>query len=157
MSIDISESREHIKNFLYNHGVGVLATADKAGRPHAATIYITHDDQLNFYFVTKKETQKYRNLETTHQAAIAIYDPASQATVQAEGKVEEVTSAEQTERVFYEIWNIALKTSDSGVLPVSKLKAGGYVVYRLSAPSVRLASFNNPDPSDYENMFEIVT
>lgn len=156
MPIDIIESRKHITEFLNSHKVGVLATVDSAGKPHAATIYLTYDLQLNFYFVTKKETQKNRNLKDTGRAAIAVYDADSQTTVQAEGTISEVVDTQLAEGIITEIWSVALQTSQSHIPPTSKLAAGGYIVYRLTASSLRMATFNRPDSADYDSIFETV-
>lgn len=154
MPVDITESREHIAEFLNNHKVGVLATVDSTGKPHAATIYVAFDKQFNFYFVTKKETQKSRNLQETGRAAIAIYDADSQTTVQAEGTVSEVVDPGQVEGIITEVWSVALKTSQSHIPPTSKLAAGGYIVYKLSAPFLRMATFNRSDSVNYGSIFE---
>jgi general stress protein 26 len=151
-----SESRKHLAEFLDKNQVGVLASTSRAGKPHAATIYFTHDQQLNIYFVTKKNTQKSRNLQENHQAAIAIYDASAQMTVQAEGLVMEVTDAKQTEWIFNDIWHIASRTSPNSAPPPSRLSAGAYVVYRLAAPSLRMATFVRQDPLDYDTIFEVI-
>ncbi|HSX07444.1 MAG TPA: pyridoxamine 5'-phosphate oxidase family protein [Candidatus Saccharimonadales bacterium] len=156
MSVDATESRERITDFLKLKGVGVLATVDGSGQPYAATVYVTTDEPLNLYFVTKRDTQKCRNLQANPRAAIAIYDATTQTTVQAEGTVVEVTDARQQEWVFKDIWSRAAQTSPGGVPPITQLIAGGYVVFRLSAPSLRMATFkqvNNGEPAD---IFEVV-
>lgn len=156
MAIDITESREHLSTFLSKNQVGVLATVSATGKPHAATIYFTFDRQLDIYFITKRDTQKSRNLQHTNWAAIAVYDASSQATVQAEGTVAEVTDAKQLEWIFNDIWHIATKISANSAPPQSQLTAGGYIVYRLSAPSLRMATFIRRDPADYDKIFEII-
>jgi general stress protein 26 len=156
MTVDITESSEHIAHFLSNHKVGVLATVDSTGKPHAATVYFTYDREFNIYFVTKKDTQKSRNLQASGRAAVAIYDTGSQTTVQAEGAVSEVTNKQLAEGIITEIWSIALETSKSHIPPTSKMTAGGYVVYRISAPSLRMAAFSRSDPADYDKIFETV-
>jgi general stress protein 26 len=157
MSADTTESRKHIADFLALHRIGVLATSTSEGKPHAATIYFTYDELLNIYFVTKKDTQKSRNLQDNPQAAIAVYDAASQTTVQMDGSVIEVTDPQQTTWMFNDIWRIADQTSGAGgVPPTSRLNAGGYVAYKLSAPSLRMASFIHADPSSSDNVFEVV-
>lgn len=108
MSIDTSESRSRIVDFLNQQGVGVLATADSSGKPHAATVYVTSDEPLNLYFVTKRDTQKCRNLQANPRAAIAVYNAATQTTLQAEGTVVEVTDAQQQEWIFKDIWSLSL-------------------------------------------------
>jgi hypothetical protein len=48
-----------------------------------------------------------------------------------------------------------MNTSESGIPPISKLRAGEYIVYKLIPSSMRMASFIQPDPGSYENIFEI--
>lgn len=155
MVLDIQASREQILGFLENNTVGVLATAGVDGKPHAATVYIVHDSVLNFYFVTKKDTQKARNLAANPYAAIALYDASLQTTVQASGSVTEVKDVEQGNGIFAKIQNIARRTSESGIPPISELSAGGYVTYMLSSPSVRMATFGHTDMSS-DDIFNIV-
>lgn len=157
MGIEINESREHLSDFLSKHGVGVLATSTKEGKPYAATVYLTYDQQFNLYFVTKKDTQKSRNLQTNNQAAIAIYDAATQTTIQAEGAVVEVTDPEQITWVMNDIWRIALSTSPTSAPPQTRLAAGGYIVYKLITPSLRMAKFVQQNPEDYDKIFEVVS
>ncbi len=155
MSIDATESRPRIVEFLAQKGVGVLATADPSGKPHAATVYLTSDQALNLYFVTKRDTQKCRNLQANPRAAIAVYDAASQTTVQAEGTATEVNDTKQQEWIFKDIWSLAAKTSPGGIPPTTQFIAGDYVVFRLSAPSLRMATFVHPGGTEAD-IFELV-
>lgn len=157
MTIDTSPSREDLSNFLREHGAGVLATADASGKPHAATVYFTFDQVLNLYFVTKRGTQKSRNLAANPRAAIAVFDTASQTTVQAEGTVVEVSNAQDVQWVFNDIWRIAFQASPRTAPPVTRLAAGGYVVYKMAAPALRLATFARQNPEDYDSVFEVVS
>ena len=157
MAIDITGSRERLSNFLNKNQVGVLATSDTTGKPHAATVYFTFNKQFDVYFITKRETQKRRNLQTNNLAAIAIYDANQQATVQAEGTVIEVTDAKQMEWIYNDIWHIASKTNPNSAPPPSQLTAGGYIVYKMAAPSLRMATFVHQDPADSDKIFEIVS
>lgn len=156
MPVDIIQSRERILEFLGDHKVGVLATADATGKPHAATVYVTHDQQLNMYFVTKRETQKCRNLTANPRAAIAIYDAATQTTVQVEGNVTEITDQAQSDRVFAEVQRTVMHTSTSGVPPTSKMAAGSYVTYKLESPNARMATFTHTSVNDYQHIFEVI-
>jgi general stress protein 26 len=155
VSITISDSRQYIADFLSEHHTAVLATVDQAGQPHAATIYVTCDRDLTLYFVTKRETQKSRNLQKNVKAAIALHDAATLTTLQAEGTVSEVLDPQQQEWVFNDIWRIAFRAGQNGP-PPSQILAGGYVVYRFVTPTLRLARFNtnNPDSAG-ESVFEV--
>lgn len=160
MSVEINGfngSSEHLTDFLNKHSVGVLATCTPNGKPHAATVYLTYDRQFNIYFLTKKDTQKSRNLQSNNQAAIAIYDAASQTTVQAEGAVIEVTDPDQVAWVMNDIWRIALSISPTSAPPQARLVAGGYIAYKLITPSLRMATFVQQNPEDYDGIFEITS
>jgi len=145
--------RERAYEFINNNHVGVLATADQNGRPHAATIYIVADRLLNFYFVTRKETQKARNLAVNPYASIALFDAMSQTTLQADGVVSMIEDLAEGDRIFAEIQGITRRTSASGVPPVTRMAAGSYGTYKLSTPKVRLASFGDT-VSNKEEVFE---
>lgn len=157
MTVDISDSRERIAEFIDKNPVGVLATVSSTGKAHAAAVYLARDKQLNIYFVTKKETQKSRNLKQNAFAAIAIYDADSQTTVQAEGLTKEVADPRLAESIIKEIWGVALKTSQSHIPPTSRMVAGGYIVFQLSAPSLRMAEFSSQAVDENNNIFETVT
>lgn len=157
MTIAISESRQRLLDFLENNKVGVLATCSSAGMPYAATVYITFDHDLNIYFVTRKETRKNRNLHDNNQAALALYDAASQTTLQAEGNVIEVNDRGKMQWVFNDIWHIATQTSPTNQPPQAQLMgAGDYVVYKLAAPSLRLATYARQDSTNPDQIFSVV-
>lgn len=141
MVLDIDESRQPTLEFLNNNHVGVLATADAKGRPHASTVYLVSDRVLNIYFVTKKETQKARNLAENPHASVALFDAETQVTVQIDGEVQPVEDMDAANRIFIEIQGIARRTSSSGIPPVTELSAGGYITYRLSPSDVQMTTY----------------
>lgn len=155
MVLKITTTREHILEFLKNNHVAVLATADQAGVPHAAVVYVTHDQALNFYFTTKRDTQKGRNLAVNPRVSMTLFDARTQTTIQGDGVVIEVTDADQAARVFNDIQLIARQTSVSGVPPPVELVKGGYVTYRLSLPNIRLIQFGQPDMGVHSGVFDV--
>ncbi|HSX02400.1 MAG TPA: pyridoxamine 5'-phosphate oxidase family protein [Candidatus Saccharimonadia bacterium] len=157
MPISFTESRDHILAFLNEHPVGVLATVSKAGQPHAAAVYVTCDQLLNVFFITKQDTQKNYNLLANAHAALTVYDAYSLTTVQLSGRATEVLDVAQRDSIFNQIWNAALRTSQSGVPPTTRLTAGGYTVYKLSADSARLGTFTQPSVDNYDHIFETIT
>ncbi len=157
MTIGISESRERLLEFLRSNNVGVLATVSSAGMPHAATVYITFDQDLNIYFVTRNGTRKSQNIHANGQAALAIYNAATQTTLQAEGTAIEVSDPSKTQWVFNDIWRIATQTSPDNPPPQTQLTgAGEYKAYKLSAPSLRLATFKGQGSTNPEQIFKVV-
>lgn len=157
MTVDISESRDRLVRFLENNRVGVLATANRSGKPHAAAVYVTFDQDLNMYFVTRKGTRKSHNLQDNGQVAIAIYNASAQTTLQAEGTAVEVTDPQKARWVFNDIWQIATQASPDNPPPQAQLVGGGdYVAYKLSAPSLRLAMYAQQSSARSEDIFATV-
>ncbi len=156
MSITIHESQEKIQEFLQHHTVGVLATANDKAVPHAATVYFVTDDDLNFYFVTKEKTAKYKNLHENPHASLAVFDAKLQTTLQVDGTAKVIEDISQFMELFTKILHISVNTSDSSRPPISKLYAGDYYMFRLKPHQVRLAEYMKPDHGDFGNIFEVI-
>lgn len=157
MSINISEEKPRIAEFLNKNRVGVLATTSSDGYPHAATMYFTVDEDLNIYFVTKEKTTKYRNLTQNPNAAFVVHEPMSQSTVQVSGTVAEVTDIAQLNQVFRNILEVTAGTSESNVPPVSKIVGGDYKCFKLTPKTLRLAEYTKPEHGQFDNMFDTET
>lgn len=155
MPITLSHESEEITKFLNNHHIGVLATADDSAIPHAATVYFAIDIDLNFYFITREGTTKHKNLSANPNASLAVFDPKTQSTVQAQGTIREV-DPNTFEEVFKRILKTTANTSDTVVPPFSRLEAGGHVGYCLTPKSVRLAVYTRPDHNSFDKLFEVV-
>lgn len=155
--IDLHHTREQLLTFLENNHVGVLATASNLGKPHAATVYITFDQDLNIYFVTRKNTRKSQNLQDNSQIALAVYDAPSQTTLQAEGTAIVVTEPQKAQWIVNDIWQIASQTSPNNPPPQTQLiGAGEYIAYKLSAPTLRLATYAQSTSARPEDIFATI-
>ncbi len=155
MPIHIDTTKDRICDFIEDNPVGVLATVDKAGAPHAATVYFVTDSDLNIYFVTKEGTQKHKNLQHNPHAAIAIHHAQSQTTVQAQGKAEVIDDIKEFMDLFHQILDASLRTGESERPPVSKLFAGDYFMYKFTSNELRLAEYTKPDHGDLGSIFEV--
>ncbi len=155
MPLTISEEKPKITKFLTANQIGTLATADSSGQPHAATIYFVIDPDLNLYFITKEKTTKHHDLQQNPKASVAVHEPATQTTVQLNGKAEIIDDPSRVQQTFEHILAIATSTSQSGVPPISRLNAGNYVGYKLVTSTVRMATYTKPEQGDYEDIFEV--
>ncbi len=142
-----SESSQRIYDFLKNNRIGVLASVDPNGNPHAATIYFSVDEEFNILFTTKERTKKHDNLVHNNHAMLVTYEPTSQTTAQVTGVTEIVDNKVQAKQIFIDTLKASRDTSESGNPPISKLQAGGYVAYKLKPVQIRMAIFRRPDPS----------
>lgn len=145
-----SESNQRIYNFLKSSQVGVLATADHEGIPHAAVIYFSIDENFMITFTTKQETKKHSNLQENKNVMLVAYEASSQTTAQVAGVVEDITDTDAAQAAYGMTLRAARETSESGVPPMSKLDAGKYVAYRLVPASIKMAIFVRPDPGGYD-------
>jgi general stress protein 26 len=157
MPVEISSTDSKATNFLLKNHVGVLATSDSSGIPHAATVYFVTDSDMNFLFITKENTEKSRNLQKNPQAAMAIFDAKSQTTLQVRGKVAADEDPQRFMNVFTQILKVSMDLSEGATPPISKLKAGEYRLYRLIPDSIRMAEYTKPEHGDLDDLFEVVS
>lgn len=151
------ESADLIHDFLTARRSGVLATADSASNPHAATVYFSVDDNFCLTFATKTETQKYKNMEENKQVAFVCTDEAEQATVQIDGRVEKVTDPEQHQAALNRMYRFSETLSDTTLPPIEKLFNGDYVTLKIVPQVIKMGIFKRPDSESNEDMYEIIS
>lgn len=139
------ETLSIVNNFLQTHHSGVLATSDSAANPHAAVIYVTFNDDYTFTFVTKTETQKYKNIEENKSVALAIYDEKEQTSVQVTGRMEVVEDKDESYKILNKSFTYSAELSHREFPPPEKLFAGDYVALCLKPQVVKMAVFARPD------------
>jgi general stress protein 26 len=149
------EAMDDINNFLQSHHSGTLATADAAANPHAAVIYVTFNEDYTFSFITKSETQKYKNIEENKNVALAIYDEQEQASVQVVGYVEVIDDKDGMQTVMNKSYKYSAEVSGRELPPLEKLFAGEYVALRLVPQAIKMAVFARPE-SGVDELFETV-
>jgi general stress protein 26 len=152
MAISGTKSKAEIYSFLTPLAIAVLSTSTKDGIPHAAIIYFLPDEELNFYFLTKSDTKKSKNLERNNRAALTIVDPKSPRTIQATGEVSEIEEPEMYTKIMEKIAEENAKgNSFYWPPPLSKLDSeGDLILYRFQPDWLRYADFTE---STSENVF----
>ena len=76
--------------FLQSNTMAAVSTASRGGQPELAFVYYITDEDLNFFFITRRDSQKFRNLSENWRLAAAVVDEDEMKTVQMAGTVEEV-------------------------------------------------------------------
>ncbi len=145
-----SESNQRIYDFLKMHPVGVLATVDPNGNPNATVIYYSVDEYFKAIFITKRDTKKNDNLQHNNHLQLVAYDASSQTTAQITGIAIDITDTSEADEAFNATLKAAVRTSEAGVPPISKLYAGQYVAYHIEPKQIRMAVFARPDPGGYD-------
>lgn len=149
------EQRHKIYEFLKQHPVGVLATVDPDGNPHASTIFFSADDQLNITFTTKRGTEKHANINNHNTVMLVTYDAANQSAVQASGKATEVTDQLEALDVFRGTLQATQKTGADEVPPIAKISAGPYVAYKITPDNIWLVEYGQG--SSFANVLKHAT
>jgi general stress protein 26 len=144
-----------ISDFLQTHHSGVLATADSTANPHAAVIYTTFNEDLTFSFITKTETQKYKNIAENSSAALVIYDEKEQASVQVAGHVKVLDDKDEMQKVLNKSFKYSAELSHRELPPLEKLFAGEYVAVRFLPQVIKMAVFARPESGDDE-LYEMI-
>jgi general stress protein 26 len=131
-----------VHDFLTQQPTGVLSTASSEGEPWAATVVFAVDEELNFYFMTRAKTLKYKNIATNPHIALTVTDPAGQKTVQAAGVVERVATEDIIETVFQKLDKVKPRGSEHWIAPVYKVHEGDYMILKLKPTYLQYADFS---------------
>ena len=150
------ERQQRIYDFLKANPIGVLSTVNRSGQPHGSVIYYSIDENFTVSLLTKSKTRKYQNIVTNPEVVITIYEPSSQTTAEITGKAHQVKDSFEINSIAGSILGASLKTSDSGLPPISKLEAGNYVAFNIKPKQIKMAVFARPDPDDYLGIFETI-
>lgn len=141
MAIHISEDHTQLADLLNKHNIGILATSDNQSTPHAATIYFFTDPDFNIYFMTREGTTKQKNLDQNPKAALAIFEAATQKTVQISGTVTKIEDPNLRDGINSKVHAITHDTSYKESPPFTKLSSGNNVAYCLHPNKLRLAEY----------------
>lgn len=130
-----------------------MATVDPNGDPRATVIYYTVNEDFTITFMTKRDTKKHDNIQHNNHVQLVAYEASSQTTAQITGIAEDISDTPEANEVFNKMVTAAIRTSEAGVSPISKLYAGHYVAYKIAPKQIRMAVFIRPDPGGYD-MYE---
>lgn len=144
------ETIDIVNNFLQTQHSGTLATADGAANPHAAVIYLTYNEDYTFSFITKTETQKYKNIVENKNVALAIYNEKEQTSVQVVGYVEAIDDKDEMQKALNKSFRYSAETSHRELPPLEKLFAGEYIALRVIPQVIKMAVFARPESGDDE-------
>lgn len=89
-------TKEIIVDFLNKHRKAVFASATADGQPHASLMLYAIDDNLNFYFGTKKSFGKYERLKENPKMSLCVIEESLDpfCVVEVEGRAVEIPENE---------------------------------------------------------------
>jgi nitroimidazol reductase NimA-like FMN-containing flavoprotein (pyridoxamine 5'-phosphate oxidase superfamily) len=145
--------RNDVLKFLQKNKVAVVATASKDGIPEAATITYLFDDDFNFYFITRKQSQKLINLRKNPNVALVIgTDAKIPATVQIQGHV---TIIKKPDEYVISYLTKKIKLSKTEWQPLLKVKGMDYVFIKVKTESLRWLDLDAKKyPKNYSENFQ---
>lgn len=152
--MDTTDNSAYAKILTYidDNPLAIVSTLNLDGSPHGAAVYVCSDDRRHaVYFLTKTETQKYKNLIARDRVCVTIVNHSKSSTLQADGRAFVVNDANTIEMVTNKIAQ-AQTTASDWVPPIAKLRAGAYVIIRVDIWHARLAEFMNMEIGD-EHIF----
>ena len=133
------------RNFLREHELAVLSTANRTGEMNSAVVNYLLDDDDCLYVLTKSETSKAHNMLGNHQVTMVVYDASNLKTVQLQGTAEIEANLDQKHRVFNEIVKPRTHGSDTLTPPVAQLSGGGFITFKITPSDVKYWSFKQSD------------
>jgi uncharacterized protein YhbP (UPF0306 family) len=153
----LTERKKRIYNFINKTSVGVLASVDPNGEPHASVIYhCINKNDFTISFLTKKNTKKYDNLTHKNHVILVIFDLQTQTVAQVFGRTREVTDPDDINSIATLINKVSVKISKNTILPIAKLEAGEFAAFTISPFQIRMACYVQPHSGDYSPTFDSI-
>lgn len=149
-----SEHKEKVQNFLKNNPFVVIGTSEN-NVPYTATVFFVMNNDLDGFFVTKSDTQKYRHLKGNPNISIATSDLDEQITLQIQGVAKEIQFSKELELGLLHLFEnneIARKWS----IPVFKFQDGDFSIFQVHANKIRFGMFKSNKEQDAEYFEEIL-
>ena len=137
------EVRERARQFLRENNLAVIATVttNAESRPEAAVIHYFTDDLFNFYFITRRHTRKFKNLQLNPHIAIVVGTTLMPHTIQMEGvaellkEKEELLDFQRRIQLRPELHNLYLGAFSGSVFP--KIRGLDFAVFRVKIKWLR--------------------
>ena len=136
-----------IAEYINHHPLAVLSTVTPEGEPLGTVLYAGSDEFLNVYFLTKTGTGKVHNIEKHPNVALTFSGEDRQSTLQLSGTALRVTAHDENDRAFKVIASLKHDSQDFR-LPIAKLDAGPYIVFRVDVAWARLTEYEHTNQID---------
>jgi len=119
--------------------LGVISTVNASGGPEAASVYYLCDDKGTIFFITRKNSRKYKNIEHNPKVAFVITNEHPSKTIQYEGIASEVSDTEETIEFFNAL--ITKATGSDPMPPVIQMEGGEMAFMKITPTWIRYGDF----------------
>jgi uncharacterized pyridoxamine 5'-phosphate oxidase family protein len=137
----MKQGMEKVTEFLKDHHMAILSTVSENGKPWGSAIIFALDEDMNFFFMTRADTFKYKNIEANPNVAFTVADEERQITVQASGKVTRVDADDYMDVVFKKLASVKPRGDFQWVPPVIKVHKGDYMILQFTPSRLQYADF----------------
>lgn len=145
------EIKKTALDFLKSHKTAVIATTSVGEAPQASTVYYVVDDDFNIYFLTGKETRKFKNLERDGRIAFVVGTGPEVVTIQGGGRATLLKHPHTDDVVIRMSENMGLK--ESQYWPVFKLPEGVITVFKIRPEWMIMVDLDAERPKTYKENF----
>jgi uncharacterized pyridoxamine 5'-phosphate oxidase family protein len=129
--------------FIKKNTVAVVATTSSEGNPNAAMVNYVIDSIGNLYFITRKNSQKYKNLKKNPSVAVVIGSENTLECIQIEGKSMDIND-EKFEKEIKSEFSIRAKLQDiylSETNPFHQIKGVNFALFKIIPEWVRFVDY----------------
>lgn len=137
-------NEEKIKNqareFLFKNKLCALSTTAPGNRPEVSTVLYMADDDMNFYFVTRRQTRKFKNLLSNKNVALVIGVELSPFNIQAEGEAEPLEGKDQ--EIFMEKFMERPDLQELYFGPFLKVQGTDFAIFRVKTKWLRFMQYD---------------
>ncbi len=138
----------------------LMAVATYGETPWIANVYYVHDEELNLYFLSKKNKEHCLAIDKNDQVAVAIADSHQplkppQVGVQLYGTAKKVNLLDQVGWMF-QMWNKLIAPDADEFLenPQQFLDAGLASIYRITPKKIKFFNTGMAEKSQHTRIFE---
>lgn len=130
--------------------MAILSTVSEDGKPWGSAIYCVADKDFNFFFVTRSQTQKFKDIDNNPRVALTLADPESQRTLQLTGTVSKVPSKDIVDVVFKQLADIKPPGDSDWLPPIIKVHQGDWMILKITPNYAQFADYkaHKTDPHD---------
>ncbi|MET0779783.1 MAG: pyridoxamine 5'-phosphate oxidase family protein [Candidatus Saccharimonadales bacterium] len=143
-----------IMAYIDRNPAAVLSTINDDGTPYGAVVYVCSASHRTVCFVTKRRTQKYKDIDQRPIVSLTFFNEKEGSTLQTTGAA---TITNDHQMIDYVMDKIAKShVMQAGwQAPVTKLEGSDYLVVGVKLDTVRLTEFQGAGISSEPTITEL--
>ncbi len=140
------EAHKSAVEFLNNHQVGTVSTADLGGQPFSSAVYYAVKDDLTVYFLTSHSTHKHQNIAKNNRVAFTVGFGPEYIAVELRGRAVAVEGLELDVAAAMMIKvQLQVPMVRWPVERIEALKKGGLVMYKIIPEQATFLNLNSDE------------